>query len=88
MESKINILIETMKAQLANPTRAVVNSESAFVKDRLNKLGEYELANSYWNWVCMNRSKPIFGEEVMNLQDQLNAIDKLSTMPSWGTYGT
>lgn len=77
-----------MKAQIAKPTRAVVNSESAFVKDRLNKLGEYELAKSYWNWVCMNRTKPVFGDEVMALQDQLNVIDKQSTMPSWGTYGT
>lgn len=88
MESKINILIEAMKAQIAKPTRAVVNSESAFVKDRLNKLGEYELAKSYWNWVCMNSSNAIFGDEVMNLQDQLDAIDKQSIMPSWGTYGT
>lgn len=89
METKINILIEQMKAQVAMPTRAVVNSESAFVADRLNKLGEYELAKKYWSWVCSYWEKnPIFGEEVTALQHQLNAIDKQSTMPSWGTYGT
>lgn len=85
----MRILIEAMKAQIANPARAVVNSESAFVKDRLIKAGEPELAKQYWNWVCMSgRDTPVFGEEVLELQKQLNAIDKGVTMPSWGTYGT
>lgn len=90
MEKQIDILIKAMTAQLANPARAVVNSESAFVKDRLNKLGEYEIANKYWNWLCCTRwqTNPIFGEEVQALQLKLEAIDKQSTMPSWGTYGT
>ena len=89
METKINTLIEAMKAQIAKPTRAVVNSESAFVKDRLNKLGEYELASKYWNWVCSRwETNAIFGEEVLELQRQLQAIDSKVTMPAWGTYGT
>ena len=84
------MLIEAMQAQIANPTRAVVNSESAFVKDRLNKLGQTSLASEYWNWVCMyRRGVPnYFGEEVAALQEQLDAIDKGVEMPAWGTYGT
>ena len=89
MEKQIDILIEAMKAQLAKPARAVVNSESAFIKDRLNKLGEYELAKQYWKWVCSRwEDNPVFGEEVLEIQRQLKAIDNQSTMPSWGTYGT
>ncbi len=85
----LTVLIEVMKEQIAKPTRAVVNSESAFVMDKLNSRGEYELAKAYWNWVCSSgRDTAIFGEEVMELQKQLRAIDKQSTMPAWGTYGT
>ena len=74
--------------QLNNPARAVVNSESAFVRERLLKMGEKELARDYWWWCCTGCSVPIFGEEVMALQTRLNEIDKQSTMPAWGTYGT
>lgn len=89
MESKINILIEAMKAQVANPTRAVVNSESAFVAQRVRNAGEAELSSKYWSWVCSRwETNPIFGEEVLELQRQLQAIDSKVTMPSWGTYGT
>lgn len=84
----MQVLIEAMKAQLAKPARAVVNSESAFVKDRISMAGEPELARQYWNWVCSGRKTPIFGEEVFTLQQQLDAIDKGVTMPDWGTYGT
>ncbi len=85
----VAVLIEVLKEQIANPARACVNSESAFVKDKLNKRGETELATAYWNWVCMyQRDLPVFGEEVLALQRQLTAIDKQQTMPSWGTYGT
>lgn len=85
----IQVLIEVMKEQIAKPTRAVVNSESAFVKDKLNQRGETDLAKQYWNWICCaGRDTPMFGDEVMELQKQLNAIDKKSTMPAWGTYGT
>lgn len=85
----IAVLIEVMKEQIAKPTRAVVNGESAFVKDKLNQRGEPELAKAYWNWVCSSgRETPMFGPEVMELQSQLIAIDKQSTMPDWGTYGT
>ena len=83
------VIIDAQEAQLKNPARAVVNSESTFVKDRIVKAGFPDLAKEYWNWVCMsNRDKPVFGERVLELQKQLKAIDDQSTMPSWGTYGT
>lgn len=78
-----------MKAQLAKPNRAVVNGESSFVRERLDKAGHETLGREYWNWVCSYwEHNPIFGEEVLTLQHQLDAIDKQSSMPSWGTYGT
>lgn len=85
----ITVLLEVLQEQIAKPNRAVVNSESAFVKDKLNQRGEPELAKAYWNWVCSSgRDLPMFGPEALEFQRQLNAIDKQSTMPDWGTYGT
>lgn len=82
-------LITAMKAQLAKPNRAVVNSETAFVKDRLYDMGEKDLAKEYWNWNCGRwEDNPKFGPEVQELQTQLRNIDKGITMPEWGTYGT
>lgn len=89
MDKQIEILIEAMKAQVAKPTRAVVNPEAAFVAQRLRQSGEDELAKKYWSWTCSYWEKnPIFGEEVQVLQQQLRDIDKGVTMPAWGTYGT
>lgn len=80
---------EAIIAQLANPTRAVTSPESSFVRARLESMGESELAQKYWSWCCSGLSnKPVFGEEVLELQIQLNAIDRKNTMPDWGTYGT
>lgn len=82
-------LIAAMTAQLNQPNRSVVNSECAFVVDRLNKMGESSLGKEYWSWTCSDwQSNPKFGDTVHSLQTQLRAIDKQSTMPSWGTYGT
>ena len=85
----VQILINAMKAQLEKPTRAVVNGESSFVRQRLSDAGQHDLAKQYWYWICSAwQAHPIFGDEVLALQHQLDAIDKQSTMPSWGTYGT
>lgn len=80
-----------LKAQILKPARAVVNSEAAFVKDRLNKAGEFESAKIYWNYVCSRHLGGIpswSDDEIEQMQDDLNMIDKGQTMPAWGTYGT
>jgi hypothetical protein len=87
--NQIEILIEEMKIQLAKPARAVVNSECAFVVDRLNARGECGLAKEYWSWTCSSwEQNPKYGPEVQELQTQLRAIDKQYTMPEWGYKGT
>ena len=87
--SEVEVLIEVMKEQLAKPCKAVVNSEAAFVSDKLRKRGEADLAKKYWSWTCSSWEKnPMFGEEVQRLQEQLRDIDKSVSMPAWGTYGT
>lgn len=87
--SDTEILIQALSAQLANPARAVVNFECCFVRDRLDIAGHNDLARRYWSWSCTNwKANPIFGSEVQELQLKLDAIDRQSTMPSWGTYGT
>ena len=88
-ESEVRqILIEAMKAQLEKPTRACVNSEACFVAQRLRDLGHRAAAARYWTWVCGKMDVDEFGEEVYNLQVELDKIDKEFVMPSWGTYGT
>ena len=86
------ILAEAMKLQLAKPNRAVVNTEASFVRYRLEVAGHEKLAREYWNWVVCHRewrkANPIFGLEVLELQEKLDAIDDSYRMPSWGTYGT
>jgi hypothetical protein len=87
--SEIEILIEALENQVARPARAVVNFEASFVRDRLQNAGHDDLARRYWSWTCSNwRANPIFGPEVLALQKELESIDRQSTMPSWGTYGT
>lgn len=88
-ESEVRqILIEAMKAQLEKPTRAIVNGEASFVAQRLRDSGYRDVAARYWYWVCCKMDVDEFGEEVYNLQVELNKIDKEFVMPSWGTYGT
>lgn len=81
-----------MARAIIKPVRAVINSESAFIKDELNKAGEYELATKYWFWACMRtlliNSPEWVNEKIEQMQDDLDAIDRQQTMPSWGTYGT
>jgi hypothetical protein len=82
-------LVDAMRAQLAKPARAIVNSECAFVADRLRTMGEHDLAKEYWSWTCSSwEQNPKYGREVQELQTQLRAIDKQYTMPEWGYKGT
>lgn len=83
-----SLVAAAQKAQLDKPTRAVVNSESAFVMDRLNNAGQSALARRYWSWSCGAKNRTEFGDEVYELEMKLREIDKTVSMPSWGTYGT
>ena len=87
------VLKQAMREQIANPARAVVNGESAFVRERLERAGEFYLARQYWNWVCMGRVwdqdlMALFDSEVVELQSQLNAIDQAIQLPDWAHKGT
>jgi len=88
MEKQYRLLEEVMINQVANPTGAMVNSESAFVKYQLEVQGEPVLAKLYWSWVCFGSRKGVFPEEIEELQRKLNAIDKAVVLPDWSTYGT
>ena len=81
------LVAEAQREQLKKPTRAVVNSESAFVAQRLRDAGHHELAARYWSWVCMSPQVE-FNETVQELQEKLEEIDRSVSMPAWGTYGT
>ena len=84
------VILAAMAEQLKKPARATVNSEAAFVRERLFKLGFDKEANAYWLWFCSFKSpRPDWvTEEISSMQMQLNKIDKRQTMPEWGTYGT
>ena len=82
------IIAEAQRKQLEKPTRAVVNSESAFVAQRLRDEGHVDVSKKYWSWVCGGKSPDVFGEEVYELEMKLKEIDAGVSMPSWGTYGT
>ena len=88
------IVFEAQAAQLLNPAKACVNSEAAFVADRIREAGYPELAKSYWSWVCQTPERdPVnavkaFGVECYNQYIQLREIDKGFTMPEWGYKGT
>lgn len=81
------IVIAAQLVQLENPTRACVNSESAFVAQRLRDQGFNELSKQYWSFVCGGKD-PGFSDEVKENQKKLKMIDKQFEMPAWGTYGT
>lgn len=82
-----DIVIAAQRAQLEKPTRACVNSEAAFVAQRLRDQGFNELSKQYWNFVCGGKD-PGFSDEVKENEKKLKEIDKGFTMPEWGTYGT
>lgn len=82
------VVAEAIKAQIQKPTRAVVNSEAAFVAQRLRNDGYTGVAARYWSWSCGHENREEFGDEIYKLQMQLNEIDRGVSMPAWGTYGT
>lgn len=82
---KYNKLLDAMRFQIANPRRAGVNSESAFVRDALNDAGETLLAKTYWSWLCCGRPDSVAfanDAEFIFLQTELDAIDAKSTIPA------
>lgn len=88
----IDVLKKAMARQIVNPARAVVNGESSFVRCNVAMEGEVELARQYWSWVCSGyqsgRNPDWVDDDILQMQDDLDAIDKTCIMPSWGTYGT
>lgn len=84
-----NRLLAIMTEQVKNPARAIVNSESAFVRTELSKCGEADLAKTYWSWATRTDVLPsLFPSEIDELQHKLNQIDQSVSMPDWGTKGT
>ena len=88
---QINIVVEAQHQIIDNPKKAVVNSESAFVKDIINQQ-DPELASAYWSWVCaLERPSylKLFNDSTIRAnQALLEAVDGAITMPSWGYAGT
>lgn len=80
----IDQIIEAQKFIIANPVRACVNSESSFVKERLQKQGYDEAATLYWKFVCRCGNR-ITDETVIAQEQQLKSN---FNMPVWGTSGT
>lgn len=81
------LVIAAQLAQLEKPTRACVNSESAFVSQRLRDQGFITLSKQYWSFVCGGKD-PGFNDEVKENEKKMKVIDREFTMPAWGTYGT
>lgn len=89
----VALLKQLMREQLANPNRACVNSEAAFVRSRMEEAGEFYIARQYWNWTCGSRFVApdvleLFDEEVQDLAQKLRAIDLQTELPDWATRGT
>ena len=88
------IVFAAQAQQLLKPARACVNSESAFVADKIRDAGHPELAKAYWSWVCTSperdpaKAVEKFGVECYEQYIQLREIDKGFTMPEWGYKGT
>lgn len=68
------VVTEAIKAQIEKPTRDVVNSEAAFVAQRLRNDGYTGIAARYWSWSCGHENREEFGDEIYELQMQLNEI--------------
>lgn len=88
----MDTIINAIKAQLASPRRAGINSEAAFVRERIEMEAGEILARRYWNWAismaAWRAANPVFGELAVTLQLQLDAIDDSTSLPDWATYGT
>lgn len=87
---QIAVVLAAQQALLDNPRRAVVNSESSFVRTIIAET-EYDVAMAYWRWVCSQCSShnTIFVDaKIIANQKMLEAIDASVTMPHWGYSGT
>lgn len=82
------VIITAMQAQIQKPTRAVCNSESAFVVENLRNAGYFDEAAKYWSFTCSGGTRHITDPEIIELYRQLKQIDKKSSISAWGTYGT
>ena len=84
-EDELTLIRQAQTEQIANPTRACVNTESSFVYNRLISVN-VNLATRYWNHICRRAS---FNDEAAdNNQIKLKRIDAGFSMPAWGTSGT
>jgi hypothetical protein len=88
---QINIVIEAQHQMIDFPKKAVVNSESFFVKEII-KQQDYDLAMDYWSWVCAlpnSKWSELFNDPTIQAnQKLLKAIDASVKMPSWGYANT
>lgn len=78
-------ICEAIQQQIDNPAHSIVNSESAFVRDRLVNAGLTEEAKWYWNCHCGSSKFDV--PEVAELHRQLVVAD-WQAMPVWGRSGT
>jgi len=89
-KEQTELIAKCQQKQIAKPARAIVNTESAFVKDMIAKTDPL-LATNYWNWVCFQgpiRRPEEFGVDVLNNEILLQEIDANQRMPEWGYSGT
>ena len=88
-QDQIKIILTAQEKQIKNPARAIVNSESAFVKNTISKV-DPKLAMEYWKWVCgsFKSDNELFGPIVYANELTLAKIDAEQTMPAWGYSGT
>ena len=84
----IQAIIDAQLAQLNNPRRAIVNSENAFVADRLEADGLHEEASAYWNYVCNRRADPFNNAQISRLLEKLELVNLNNVIPAWGLGGT
>jgi len=88
-QDQIKIILTAQEKQIKNPNRAIVNSESAFVKYTISKV-DPKLAMEYWKWVCgsFKKDTDLFGPIVYANELTLAKINAEQTMPAWGYSGT
>jgi hypothetical protein len=90
MQASIQQMINIMQNQLQNPYTGSTVRQGELIRCQIEKF-DPALASKYWSWICIrDRSVDTFGQEVTDLQRELDAFDdsKKFVMPSWGTYGT
>lgn len=84
----IQQIIEAQAFFIENPVRACVNSESSFVKQRLQQQGFLEAASVYWSFATSRNARYVMSDETVITQEK--QLDKASyfKMPAYGTSGT